>query len=115
VIEPAIDMQTRSLLIRGVCSEPEGLVPGGFADVSIPLTANASNLLVPSQAIAPSPRGHGVYVVADGKAQFREVVIGIRTDEQVQILRGLAEGDVVATTNLNRIRPGVSVSLVPTP
>jgi membrane fusion protein (multidrug efflux system) len=115
VIEPAIDMQTRSLLIRGVCSEPEGLVPGGFADVSIPLTANASNLLVPSQAIVPSPRGHGVYVVADGKAQFREVVIGIRTDEQVQILRGLAEGDVVATTNLNRIRPGVSVSLVATP
>ena len=115
VIEPAIDMQTRSLLFRGVCAEPKGLVPGGFADVSIPLTTNASNLLVPTQAIVPSPRGHGVYMVADGKAQFREVFIGIRTADQVQILRGLAEGDVVATTNLNRLRPGVPVSLITTP
>ena len=115
VIEPAIDPQTRSLLLRGVCTNPAGLFPGGFADVSIPLTSSAPSLLVPTQAIVPSPRGHGVYVMIDGKAQFKEVTIGTRTDEQVQILRGLAEGDVVLTTNLNRIRPGVEVSLVSPP
>jgi membrane fusion protein (multidrug efflux system) len=70
---------------------------------------------VPTQAIVPSTRGHGVYVVVAGKAQLKEVVIGTRTDDQVQILRGLTEGDVVATTNLNRIRPGVEVSLVAAP
>jgi membrane fusion protein (multidrug efflux system) len=115
VIEPAIDPQTRSLLLRGICTEPEGLIPGGFADVSIPLSASATSLMVPTQAIVPSPRGHGVYLVTNGKAQFKEVTIGTRTNDQVQILRGLAEGDVIATTNLNRIRPGVDVSLVTTP
>ena len=114
VIEPAIDPQTRSLLLRGICTVPAGLIPGGFADVTIPLSA-ASSLLVPTQAIVPSTRGHGVYVVVAGKAQLKEVVIGTRTDDQVQILRGLAEGDVVATTNLNRISPGVEVSLVAAP
>ena len=115
VIEPAIDSQTRSLRLRGVCAKPVGLLPGGFADVSIPLAAKATTLMVPTQAIVPSPRGHGVYLVVGGKAQFREVTIGTRTDAAVQILRGLAEGDVVATTNLNRIRPGVDVSLVTSP
>ena len=36
--------------------------------------------------------------------------IGIRTDDRVQILRGVKEGDVVATTNLLRIRPGLEVT-----
>lgn len=115
VIEPAIDPQTRSLRLRGICTQPAGLLPGGFADVSIPLATKATTLMVPTQAIVPSPRGHGVYLVVGGKAQFKEVTIGTRTDAAVQILRGLAEGDVVATTNLNRIRPGVDVSLVTSP
>lgn len=115
VIEPAINPQTRSLQLRGICEQPAGLIPGGFADVTIPLPASASSLFVPTQAIVPSPRGHGVYTVVEGKAQFKEVIIGIRTEDRVQILRGLVEGDVVATTNLNRIRPGVDVSLVSTP
>jgi membrane fusion protein (multidrug efflux system) len=115
VIEPVIDPRTRSLFVTGVCTKPEGLVPGGFADVTIPIAAAASSLMVPTQAIVPSPRGHGVYLIIDGKAQFRDVTIGTRTEQQVQILRGLAEGDVVATTNLNRIRPGVEVSIVTAP
>jgi membrane fusion protein (multidrug efflux system) len=65
--------------------------------------------MVPSQAIVPSPRGQGVYLIENGKAKLQTVEIGIRTDEQVQILRGLKDGDVVATTNLLRIRPGLEV------
>ena len=36
--------------------------------------------------------------------------IGVRTSDEVQILRGVKEGDVVATTNLLRIRPGLDVT-----
>ena len=68
--------------------------------------------MVPSQAIVPSPRGQGVYLIENGKAKLQPVEIGIRTDDQVQILRGVKEGDVVATTNLLRIRPGLEVTAV---
>lgn len=115
VIEPAIDASTRSLMVRGLCAEPKGLLPGGFAEVTLKLEGLASGFLVPSQAIVPSPRGHGVYVIAGGKARLQTVEIGIRTDEQVQVLRGLNEGEVVATTNLQRIRPGVEVAAVKAP
>ena len=36
----------------------------------------------------------------------------MRTAEQVQVLRGLKEGDQVLTTNILRLRPGVAVKPV---
>jgi membrane fusion protein (multidrug efflux system) len=110
VLEPAIDATTRSLLVRGLCSAPKGLLPGGFAEVTLTLDELAHGFMVPSQAIVPSPRGQGLYLIAEGKAKLQAVEIGIRTDDQVQILRGVKEGDVVATTNLLRIRPGLDVT-----
>ena len=115
VLEPAIDVATRSLLVRGLCSAPKGLLPGGFAEVSLTVDGLANGFLVPSQAIVPSPRGQGVYVIEDGKAKLKTVEIGIRTDEQVQVLRGLTEGEVVATTNLLRLRPGLEVTAAKIP
>ncbi|MES2922260.1 MAG: efflux RND transporter periplasmic adaptor subunit [Verrucomicrobiota bacterium] len=115
VLEPAIDVATRSLLVRGLCTAPKGLLPGGFAEVTLTLNGLANGFLVPSQAIVPSARGQGVYVIEDGKAKMKTVEIGIRTDEQVQVLRGLNENDVVATTNLLRIRPGLEVTAAKIP
>ncbi len=112
VLEPAIDATTRSLLVRGLCASPKGLLPGGFAEVTLNLDELANGFMVPSQALVPSPRGQGLYVIADGKARLQAVEIGIRTDDQVQILRGVNAGDVVATTNLLRLRPGLEVSAV---
>ena len=110
VLEPAIDAATRSLLVRGLCSAPHGLLPGGFAEVTLTLDGLANGFMVPSQAIVPSPRGQGIYLIEGGKAKLQPVEIGIRTDEQVQILRGLHEGDQVAITNLLRLRPGLEVT-----
>jgi membrane fusion protein (multidrug efflux system) len=103
------------LLVRGLCLEPKGLLPGGFAEVSLTLDMQGAGFMVPSQALVPSPRGQGVYVIADGKARLQTVQIGIRTDDRVQVLRGLNEGEVVAVTNLLRIRPGVEVIALTAP
>ncbi len=112
VIEPAIDAVTRSLLVRGVCESPKGLLPGGFAEVSLTLDGESSGFLVPSQAIVPSQRGSGIYVIREGKADLVAVETGVRTEDQVQILKGLEKGDIVATTNLLRMRPGSEVTAV---
>ena len=110
VLDPAIEATTRSLLVRGLCAAPKGLLPGGFAEVTLTLDGLANGFMVPSQAIVPSPRGQGLYVIVGGKARLQAVEIGVRTDDRVQILRGVTEGDVVATTNLLRLRPGLAVT-----
>lgn len=115
VLEPAIEAATRSLLVRGLCTAPKGLLPGGFAEVTLTLDGLANGFMVPSQALVPSPRGQGLYLISDGKAKLQQVEIGIRTDDQVQILRGVNDGDVIAITNLLRIRPGVTVTAAELP
>ncbi|WP_081886008.1 efflux RND transporter periplasmic adaptor subunit [Haloferula sp. BvORR071] len=112
VIEPAMEATTRSLQVRGICDQPKGLFPGGFAEVTLNLDTLENGFAIPSEAVVPSSRGQGVYVVKDGKAEFRDIQIGIRSSGQVQVLRGLAEGDQVLTTNLLRLRPGVEVKTV---
>ena len=80
------------------------------AEVALTLDGLAHGFMVPSQAIVPSPRGQGLYLIVGGKARLQPVEIGIRTADAVQILRGVNEGDRVATTNLLRLRPGLEVT-----
>jgi multidrug efflux pump subunit AcrA (membrane-fusion protein) len=60
-----------------------------------------------------------VYVVADGKAQLREVEVGPAFDGLVEVNRrasasaqtGLDESDAVIADNLLRVRPGIPVTV----
>src|SRR5690606_3924293 len=104
-VEPGIDAATRSVRVRGITDNPDGvLAPGAFASVEVPLERAGEGILVPAQAVVPSATGHAVYVLVDGRAELREVAIGLRTRDAVEILRGLEPGEVVLTTNLLRLR-----------
>jgi membrane fusion protein (multidrug efflux system) len=112
-IEPAIDARTRSLLVRGIADNPgEALHPGAFVDVEMTLEESGRGVVVPAQAVIPSVSGHAVYVVRDGRAELRDVEIGVRTPDQLQVLSGVALGDVVVTSNLLRMRPGARVEVI---
>jgi len=107
-IEPRIDPDTRSLVVRGVIDEPKGLLPGTFASVSLVLTTKET-MFVPAIAVMPSPTGTRVFVARDGKAVEVKVALGRRGPERVEILEGLAAGDRVIVTNLLRVRNGAPV------
>jgi membrane fusion protein (multidrug efflux system) len=110
-IEPVIEAATRSVRARGIAENPaRALVPGAFATVEVPLARAGEGLLVPAQAVVPSATGHAVWVVRDGRAALREVEIGLRTRDAVEILRGLDAGEAVLTTNLLRVREGARIA-----
>jgi membrane fusion protein (multidrug efflux system) len=111
-IEPGIDAATRSVRVRGITENPGGvLVPGAFASVDLPLERAGQGILVPAQAIVPSAAGHALWVLRDGRAELREVEIGVRTRDAVEVLRGLAAGETVLTSNLLRLRAGSLVEV----
>lgn len=108
-VEPVIDSATRSLLVRGVVPNPQGvLTPGASASVEFEVQSG-DGILIPSRALVPSINGHNVFVLREGRAAEQPVTIGLRTAERVQILAGLAPGDTVLTSNLLRLRAGVPV------
>lgn len=111
-VEPSIDASTRSLRVRARCPNHDGaLVPGAFANVELVLRSVADALTVPSIAVIPELGGKKVYVFDDGTAQPRSVETGIRSDTEVEITGGLAEGDLVITTGLLQLRPGIGVEI----
>jgi len=111
-IEPEIDRATRSVAVRGLTENAEDrLASGGFANVEVPLGAGKQVLTLPAQALVPSVKGHGVWVLADGKAALRPVEIGLRGADDVEIVTGLSAGETVLVSNLLRLREGAPVTL----
>ncbi|WP_425046026.1 efflux RND transporter periplasmic adaptor subunit [Primorskyibacter sp. S87] len=80
-------------------AEPEaqsnGLGHGYRVEVRIVVWQSVDTLIVPSSALFKRASDWSVYVVADGKAQLRDVEIGQNNGVQAQVLGGLEPSDTV--------------------
>ncbi len=109
-IEPSVDADTRSLLLRARSDNPDrALYPGAFADVELVTRDIEAAFTVPSIAVVPELGGKKVFVLEDGKAQPRTVETGIRTEDRVQVTSGLEPGDEVIVSAIQQLRPGLEV------
>ncbi|HPN36146.1 MAG TPA: efflux RND transporter periplasmic adaptor subunit [bacterium] len=111
-VEPQIDTDIRSVRCRALCPNPDGRIkPGAFAQVRITLQKLEDALMIPSESLIPDAQNQSVFVVRNGRAFDKTVVIGLRTADKVQIVSGLAAGDTVMTTGLLQVRPGSLVKV----
>jgi membrane fusion protein (multidrug efflux system) len=106
--EPAIDTSSRSVIVRGEVSNVNDLLPGTFARVELPLRLEQT-LLVPAIAVVPGSDARRVYVEQKGVARAVSVEVGARTNDRIQILKGLSPGDRVIVSNLLRLKDGARV------
>ena len=113
-VEPSVDQETRSLLLRARSPNPGGLLlPGAFADVEVVVRRAAGALSVPSLAVVPELGGKKVFVYEDGKVGVRQVKTGMRTAERLEVTSGLEPGDRVIVSAIQQLRPGMKVELAP--
>lgn len=111
--EPNITENTRTLQVRAaVQGDAAGLMPGGFAKVTLNFEPNPNAIMVPTQAIIPQARGKKVYVYQGGIAKSVDVETGIRDSANIQITKGLQAGDTVLLTGLLGLKPDAKVQLV---
>ncbi|HRD67184.1 MAG TPA: efflux RND transporter periplasmic adaptor subunit [Candidatus Competibacter sp.] len=115
-IDPALDPETRTVLLRArLPNKGNKLRPGLFARVSLILERRENALVAPEQAIVPMGQTPFVYRVVDGKAVTTPVKLGLRRPGQVEILDGLNTGDLVVTDGQLKIRDGAAVTVMPPP
>ncbi|MEQ8583329.1 MAG: efflux RND transporter periplasmic adaptor subunit [Marinoscillum sp.] len=111
-IEPQIDPQTRSIRLRAKADNTAGqLFPGQFARIDLTLEIIPDALLVPTEAVIPELNGKKVYQYQAGVVNSQQVTSGIRTENRLQILSGLNEGDTVITSGILQIGQGMEVKL----
>jgi len=98
-VDPAFDAQTRTAKVRVELDNAGGqLMPQMYvrAEIRIPL---AHSLVVPATALLSTGKRHVVWIeVKPNVFEPRDVEAGFSDGVNVQILRGLTEGDMVATT-----------------
>ncbi|MBS1153060.1 MAG: hypothetical protein H6Q89_4758 [Myxococcaceae bacterium] len=96
-LSPVIDEGTRTLKARVVLENPDrALRPGAFvrATLEAPLGVR---LAIPQQAVIRTGTRNLVFVVRDEQVEPREVTLGVEAGEWVEVVKGLAEGEPVAT------------------
>jgi membrane fusion protein (multidrug efflux system) len=108
-VDPMVDQGGRAISSRARLDNAAGkLRPGLFVRVRLLFGERQNVLMVPEQAIVPGGQP-AVFKVTDGKAVMVKVRLGVRRAAQVEVLEGLAEGDVVVTAGQLKLRDGASV------
>ncbi len=111
-IEPRVDPETRTLQIRALSQNRDRILfPGAFANIVLILDQIDDALMLPTIAIVPELNSQKVFVYRDGKVEESRIRTGIRTSDKVQVIEGVSRGDIILTTGLLQVRPGMEVEI----
>ncbi len=103
-IDSRIDADSRSVLVRAELPNADGaLKPGMFLNVELRREQRLA-VVVPEEALVPEQNRQFVYVVADGKAEKREVRTGLRRPGSVEITSGLRSGERIVVEGTVKLR-----------
>jgi membrane fusion protein (multidrug efflux system) len=111
-IEPRINIQTRTLMMRALADNTKGtLLPGAFANIELILEEIENSLMIPAISVIPELQGQKIYVLKNGVVAEQSISTGIRTERYVQVTDGLSPGDTVLTSGLLQVRNGMDVKV----
>jgi membrane fusion protein (multidrug efflux system) len=115
-INPSVDPQTRTFDAEALIENHQGLLkPGFFVKASIPSKKVDSVLLIPQKALNYAYGIYKVYALTDSnKLKEREVKVGDRIGENVEVISGVEEGDRIALPTEGQelaMRDGASVKI----
>lgn len=111
-ISPVIDAKGRSISVRGIVNNKEGILrPGLFAEVLL-TTNSTSALTVPEEALIPQGSQYFLYRVVDQKIDMVPITILQRKKGSVAISGPLKAGDVIVTAGQLKLQPGSPVTAI---
>jgi membrane fusion protein (multidrug efflux system) len=111
LINPQVDENTRTVEVRALAPNPEGLLKAGmFARVETITGRRPEAIVVPETAVVPSLTGFAVFRVITNSARMTPVQTGMRLPGKVELLDGLKPGDQIIVGGLQKIVDGSPVN-----
>lgn len=111
-ISPTVDQSKRTFIVEALIPNPAGeLKPGSYARVRLPTDHSERIVVIPWRAVNYVMGSNKVYVVNAGVIEAREVKLGDRFEQEIEILEGLNAGEEVAMGPLARLDTGSKVSV----
>lgn len=110
-IARSADPTTRTFQIKASFGNAKNswFKPGMFAKAEMDLSTPAAVAVIPREAVIYSDQGPKVYVISQGKAESRNVKLGLQNDKFIEVTGGLKPEEVVATVGINNLKDGAPV------
>jgi RND family efflux transporter MFP subunit len=110
----AIDQATRTLLSEVDVDNASGeLRPGAYAEVHLMIPEGSRSLILPVSALIFRSEGLRVGVVRDGdRAELVPVILGKDYGNEVEVVSGIAENDLVISNPPDSLASGATVQIV---
>ncbi len=113
-INPVMDVSTRTLSVKlSLINRDSRIRPGMFASMKLITNESSNTISIPSRAVLSYYGDQIVYVInSEGQAERRLIRTGLSTDETVEVLEGIMEGEMVITQGQGRLTDGTSVRAI---
>jgi membrane fusion protein (multidrug efflux system) len=111
-----VDPTTGSVILRTVFPNPKYiLLPGMYVRAILEEGVNEQALLVPQQGVTRDPKGNAVAMVVDSSEKVEQRVLKIdrAIGDKWLVNEGLKPADRLIVEGFQKIKPGVSVKVVP--
>jgi membrane fusion protein (multidrug efflux system) len=117
VVSPIIDPETRTLRVKATVPNSDGrLRPGLFARADLGVSLRRGVPMVPEEAVLQRTDGSVVFrLVGADRVERRVVKLGSFHDASIEIVEGLAVGDVVVTRGHTDLVDGAVIRVVAPP
>jgi multidrug efflux pump subunit AcrA (membrane-fusion protein) len=113
-ISPAVNTATRAFPFEALVPNPDAaLKPGTFARVHVEIGKVDDVLTLPYAAIQYRYGVNRVFVVTGDRLAVRELTVGERLGDRIEIMSGVKEGERVAITDVDTLAEGLLVAVTP--
>jgi len=115
---PDIDPVTRNIRVQATLPNPDSkLRPGMYVSLQVVKQQKRRALMIPATAVQYGPYGNSVFIIEHGEGDHQDamtlrqqvVSLGRRQGDYVEVTEGVAEGDLIVSTGVFKLRPGMAV------
>ena len=118
-LRPTVDATTGTFTVTLEVEGQDKLRPGMFASVYLETDTHADAIVIPRDALVLDSLGDTVFVKSGDEAERHEVRLGLRSENLVEVVEGLTEGDLLIVVGQDGLADGTPVSVIgdepPTP
>ena len=110
-IAPAVNLRSRAFAIEGEVPNPDGkLKPGTFARVQITTDRVERAVTIPFAAVQSRYGTNRVFLVQNGQLAGKEIVLGDRLGDRVEVAQGLDAGTAIVAADVEQLADGMKVT-----
>lgn len=88
------------------------LKAGMFARVFFNSISERDGLIVPRKALIGSAKDASIFVIENGMAKLKKLVLGTEANGMVEVISGLTENETIVVSGQNNLKDGVQVTVL---